>query len=153
MTIDELRKATPLTIFLIEDDDGDAKAVKRAFSKEQISNPIIRAKDGVEALNMLRDESSEGIMKSNIPFVMLIDLNMPRMGGHELITEIRKDSRLKHIIAFVLTTSKSEEDKMKSYALNVAGYILKERAGRDFLKLTRLFDAYVKLVELPNTSL
>jgi len=92
-------------------------------------------------------------MNSHIPFVMLIDLNMPRMGGHQLITEIRKDPRLKHIIAFVLTTSKSEEDKMKSYELNVAGYIVKERAGIDFLKLTELFGAYVKLVELPNTSL
>lgn len=149
MTTNELGNTQPLSIFLIEDDDGDAKAVKRAFSKERIANPIIRAMDGIEALEMLRNEADTNPLKGHEPFVMLVDLNMPRMGGHQLITEIRKDPKLKHIIIFVLTTSKSEEDKMKSYALNVAGYILKERAGKDFLNLIELFNAYVKLVELP----
>jgi CheY-like chemotaxis protein len=136
-----------LSIVLIEDDDGDAKAVRRAFQKAKIANIMLRAVDGVEALDMLRGTS--GKEKIPAPYILLIDLNMPRMNGIELITTLRGDGELRHSIIFVLTTSKRDEDKVAAYDLNVAGYIVKETAGRDFLNLVNLVDCYWRIVEMP----
>lgn len=136
-----------LNILLVEDDDGDAKAVKRTFNKARIANPIYRAVDGVEALDMLR--GSNGVETVPSPFILLVDINMPRMNGIQLIEEIRRDPDLNKHIVFVLTTSKNEEDKTKAYNLNVAGYILKETAGQDFLGLLEMIESYWKLVEFP----
>lgn len=137
-----------LNIVLVEDDDGDAKAVKRAFHKAKISNTIIRAEDGIDALEMLRGEN--GKEKVPGPFILLVDLNMPRMNGIELVKEIRKDAKLKKSIIFILTTSKREEDMSAAYELNVTGYIVKETAGRDFLNLVDMIDSYWRIVELPQ---
>lgn len=140
-------KTKPLQIILVEDDDGDAKAVKRAFKKSKIANPIIRVEDGIEALELLRGEKAEKIQK---PYVLLVDLNMPRMDGIELIQTIRKDPKLKQTVIFVLTTSKRDEDKNAAYDCNVAGYIVKVTAGRDFLNLFSLLDNFWRIVELPE---
>lgn len=142
------KKTKPLKIILIEDDDGDAKAVKRAFSKAKIANPIVRAVDGIEGLELLRGES--GQEKPEKPYILLVDLNMPRMDGFQFIKALRDDRDLKNTVAFVLTTSKSDADKAKAYDLNVAGYIVKETAGHDFLELVSLVDNYWRLVELPE---
>jgi CheY-like chemotaxis protein len=132
---------------LVEDDEGDAKAVERAFQKAKIANPILRAVDGIEALDMLR--GTNGKVKAASPCIMLIDLNMPRMNGIQLVKALREDKDLRHSIAFILTTSKSEEDKIAAYDLNVTGYIVKETAGHDFLNLVSLMDCYWRIVELP----
>lgn len=138
----------PLHILLVEDDDGDAKAVRRAFSKAKIANTIIRAEDGIEALEMLRGEN--GHEKPDMPLILLVDLNMPRMGGIELVKELRADPLLKRTIVFILTTSKSDEDKESAYEHHVTGYIVKETAGRDFLNLVDMVDRYWRIVELPQ---
>lgn len=150
-TIRSSISSKPINIFLVEDDDGDAKAVNRAFSKAKVANPIIRAVDGIEALDILRGEN--GHIKIESPFIMLVDLNMPRMNGFEFVEEIRRDPILNKSIIFILTTSKNEEDKAKAYNLNVAGYIVKETAGRDFLNLVSMIDSYWRLVELPESGL
>jgi CheY-like chemotaxis protein len=137
----------PLNILLVEDDDGDAKAVQRAFQKAKIANPIIRAVDGVEALDMLR--GTNGKAKPPSPFILLVDLNMPRMNGIQLVKILREDKDLRHSIAFILTTSRSDEDKFAAYDLNVAGYIVKSTAGQDFLNLVTLLDCYWRIVEMP----
>ncbi len=137
----------PLNILLVEDDGGDAKAVKRTFSEAKIANSIFRAEDGIEALEILRGENGHEKMPS--PYMLLVDLNMPRMNGIEFVNELRKDPALKQSIVFILTTSKSAEDRAKAYNLNVAGYIVKETAGQDFLQLVDLIDSYWRLVELP----
>jgi CheY-like chemotaxis protein len=142
------KQTKPLNIILIEDDDGDAKAVKRAFSKAKIANPILRAVDGIEGLELLRGEN--GQEKPEKPFIVLVDLNMPRMDGFQFINALREDEQLHTTVAFVLTTSKSDTDKAKAYDLNVAGYIVKETAGHDFLELVSLVDNYWRLVELPE---
>ncbi len=136
-----------LNILLVEDDDGDAKAVQRAFTKAKIANPILRAVDGMEALEMLRGEN--GKSKPPSPMMLLVDLNMPRMNGIQFIKALREDKELRHSIAFILTTSKSEEDKMAAYDLNVAGYIVKSTAGQDFLNLVSLVDCFWRIVEMP----
>jgi CheY-like chemotaxis protein len=140
----------PLTIVLVEDDDGDAKAVHRAFQKSKIANPIMRAIDGIEALEMLKGEN--GKTKPTPPYILLVDLNMPRMNGIQLVKALREDADLRHSIAFILTTSKREEDKIAAYDLNVAGYIVKATAGQDFLNLVNLVDCYWRIVEMPSAG-
>ncbi len=137
----------PINILLVEDDDGDAKAVMRAFSKAKIDNQIHRVVDGVSALEFLRDEER---MKLISPLIVLVDINMPRMSGHEMVSLIREDAALHQHVIFMLTTSKSHDDRATAYNNNVAGYIVKEKAGQDFLTLVNTLDAYWRLVELPE---
>lgn len=146
-TIKDNADTKPLNIFLVEDDDGDAKAVIRAFNKAKVANPIVRAYDGLEALESLRGEG--GHEKPPSPYIVLLDLNMPRMDGIQFLKELRGDPELNRTIVFILTTSKSDKDKAEAYDLNVAGYIVKETAGVDFLGLIGLIDNYWRLVELP----
>jgi DNA-binding response OmpR family regulator len=140
-------ESKPLNILLVEDDDGDAKAVQRAFQKAKVANPILRAVDGIEALEMMR--GTNGKARPLSPYLLLVDLNMPRMNGMQFVKALREDENLRHSVVFMLTTSKREEDKMAAYDLNVAGYIVKATAGRDFLNLVNLMDCYWRIVELP----
>jgi len=137
----------PVTILLVEDDDADAKAVRRAFRMACVSNPIRRAVDGIEALEILKGES--GLEKLARPYLLLTDLNMPRLNGVEFIRSLRDDQELHPAVVFMLTTSNREEDRAACYALNVAGYILKETAGADFTGLVSMLDAYSRVVEMP----
>lgn len=137
-----------VNIVLVDDDDIDAEAVKRAFKKNKIANPLYRAKDGVEALEILRGENED----TNVPDprLLLVDLNMPRMDGIELLKQIRGDKNLNRTVAFVLTTSKNEEDKLKAYDLNIAGYLIKSNVGNDFMNMIEMLDHYWKVVEFPE---
>jgi CheY-like chemotaxis protein len=137
----------PIRILLVEDDDGDVKAVERTFLRARIANPILRARDGIEAMEILKGTESQPPLAS--PYLLLVDLNMPRMNGIQLVTAIREDPDLHETIIFMLTTSNRAEDKQSAYSLNVTGYILKERAGEDFLKLFTLVDSYWRIVEMP----
>ncbi len=147
MTISGMRETKPLNILLVEDDDGDAKALQRAFQKVKIANPIRRALDGLEALEILK--GTNGQTKLPHPYILLVDLNMPRMNGVQLLEAIRADAELRQSVVFILTTSKRDEDKAAVYDLNVTGYIVKATAGQDFLNLVSLMDCYWRVVELP----
>ncbi len=140
----------PISILLVEDDDVDAEAIKRAFLRQKISNPITRATDGIEALALLRGE--DGVEKLKSPYIILLDINMPRMNGIEFLEQIRNDATLQGCIIFVLTTSESNRDIDEVYAKNVAGYIIKSRAGKDFSSLVGLIDHYWRYIELPRTD-
>jgi CheY-like chemotaxis protein len=146
MALHTTQNMKPLNILLVEDDDGDAKAVHRAFASAKIANSIHRAVDGIEALDMLKGTNGKAKLPS--PCLLLVDLNMPRMNGIQLVKALREDIDLRHSIVFILTTSKREEDKEAAYDLNIAGYIVKEKAGADFLKLIDLADSYWRLVEM-----
>lgn len=147
MNVTALNRAKALSILLVEDDDGDAKAIQRAFTKAKIANTIVRAVDGIEALDILR--GTNGKTKPPSPSILLVDLNMPRMNGIQLVKALREDEALRHTIVFILTTSKQDEDKTAAYSLNVAGYVFKQRAGEDFLNLVDLVDRYWRIVEMP----
>jgi CheY-like chemotaxis protein len=136
-----------VTILLVDDDDGDAKMVQRAFSKAGILNPLVRAVDGMEALEMLR--GNQGRERLRPPYILLIDINMPRMNGLNFVKALRADAALKSAIAFMMTTSKHDADRYAAYELNVAGYILKQNAGADFLDFVQLIGGYVRIVEMP----
>jgi len=137
----------PIRILLVEDDDGDAKAVERTFLKARIANPIMRARDGVEAMEILKGTDQQPRLER--PYLLLVDLSMPRMDGIQLVRAIREDPGLHATIIFMLTTSNRAEDKKSAYSQNVTGYILKERAGEDFLKLCSLVECYWRIVEMP----
>jgi CheY-like chemotaxis protein len=141
------RPTQPIQILLVDDDDGDARAVERTFAKARIANPIHRAIDGVEAMEILR--GTNGKQKLRRPFLMLVDLNMPRTNGLQLIESMRADPDLHDAVIFVLTNSNRIEDKESAHAMNVTGYILKENAGEDFLRLFNLVDSYWRIVEMP----
>ena len=106
----------------------------RAFKSRKIANPISFAHDGIDALDMLR--GTNGRERLPRPYLILLDLNMPRMDGVEFLIELRKDQDLKKSIVFVMTTSGADEDKVKAYNLGVAGYILKTNPANAFLEAT-----------------
>jgi len=139
-----MSKKEDITLLLIEDDDIDAMTVKRSFLKQRIANPIVRAYDGVEALDLLRTKTVSR------PLIILLDLQMPRMGGIEFLQELRVDEDLKDLVVFVLTTSKSEEDLVKSYRQQIAGYFIKGEVGESFLDVVNVLDNYWKVVQLPR---
>ena len=136
-----------VSLLLVEDDDVAAEAMARAFRKAKIANPIVRARDGVEALAKLRDKSVPPAVPR--PRLILLDLKMPRMNGLTFLQEIRNDPELKQTIVFVLTTSDSEKDRYDAYKHLIADYIVKFRAGQDFMELIQLLDLYWRVVEFP----
>jgi CheY-like chemotaxis protein len=151
MTLHNFRPALqtqPVRILLVEDDDGDAKAVRRAFDSARIANEIVRVVDGIEALEFLR-----GTGRSVAPpdrHILLVDINMPRLDGHGLLREIRADPALKRLIVFMLTTSRSQTDIDAAYDAHVAGYIVKQSAGEDFLTLAGMLESFWRVVEIPS---
>ncbi|MES2772043.1 MAG: response regulator [Pseudomonadota bacterium] len=136
-----------VTILLVDDDDVDAMGVQRALTKLKIVNPIIRAHDGVEGLALLRD--AQAVPR---PCIILLDLNMPRMSGLEMLAVLRSDPTLSSEVVFVLTTSKIDEDKVAAYQNHVAGYIVKSQVGNGFLRIVEMLDHYWRVVELPVQS-
>lgn len=137
-------------ILLVEDDDIDAEAVMRGFQSQRIANPFTWVRDGVEALAVL--QGKEGYPIVPWPMMILLDINMPRMNGIEFLQTIRKDPELRRSVVFVLTTSARDEDMMAAYDEQIAGYLLKSRAGRDFVELIAMLDAYWRIVEFPNET-
>lgn len=131
-----------VNILLVEDDRIDAKAFLREMKKLKIGNPVIHANDGVEGWETLQDMPR--------PNMVILDINMPRMNGLELLRKIRTDPALHDTIVFVLTTSNDEEDKFEAYDLNVAGYMLKSDMGNSFVRAVALVESYWKVVEFPE---
>jgi CheY-like chemotaxis protein len=122
--------------------------VKRAFKKNNVTNPLFICNNGIEALEFLRGGGNAGIKE--IPKIILLDLNMPKMGGIEFLREVRKDEKLKNISVFVMTTSNEDKDKVDAYNLNVAGYILKPLSMERFIEAVSTLNNYWKLCEFPD---
>ncbi|OYU97758.1 MAG: two-component system response regulator [Bacteroidetes bacterium B1(2017)] len=137
-----------VNILLVEDDEVDVMNVKRAFKKNNVTNPLFVCNNGLEALQFLRGDRETGA--SEMPKIILLDLNMPKMGGIEFLREIRKDDKLKNISVFVMTTSNEDKDKVDAYNLNVAGYILKPLSMERFIEAVSTLNNYWKLCEFPD---
>ncbi|MBI1183477.1 response regulator [bacterium] len=137
---------TPLTILLVEDDEVDVMNVRRAFKKNNISNPLYVASNGIEALEFLEEAYHEGLM----PRIVLLDLNMPMMGGIEFLKEIRQHPHFNRLSVFVMTTSNEDSDKVEAYNLNVAGYILKPLSMERFIQAVSTLNNYWTLCEYPD---
>ena len=137
-----------LNILLVEDDELDVMNVRRAFKKNNILNPLYVAENGLEALAALRGERPETGLPADRR-IILLDLNMPKMGGIEFLRELRADESLRLIPVIVLTTSAEERDKVEAYSLNVAGYIVKPVTLINFIETMATLNKYWMLSELP----
>jgi len=137
-----------IDILLVEDDSVDVMNVQRAFRKNNINYPLHIARNGIEALDMLR--GSEGREKLYpMPKIILLDINMPKMNGIEFLKEIRNDEKLRFISVFIMTTSDDDHDKLQAYQLNVAGYIVKPVSFEKFVQTVSVLNNYWKLCEQP----
>ena len=129
-----------MNVLFIEDDMIETMKMQRAVSKMESKHNIIEAKNGEEALSVLRD--------GNLPDIILLDLNMPRMSGIEFLNILKSDSRLKYLPTIILTTSENRVDLLKCFEIGIAGYIIKPLKYEDYeLKLKRVFD-YWEISEL-----
>lgn len=132
-----------VSILLVDDDDVDIMAVKRAFKKLRIANPIHVVHNGTEALEVLRATEVKR------PRLVLLDLDMPIMGGLEFLDALRSDDTLEDTVVFVLTTSEAEEDRVAAYRKHVAGYMVKSRIEEEFVAKLSMLETYWKVVQLP----
>lgn len=132
-------------VLLVEDDQVDVMTVKRALIDIKVTNPLDIAGDGERALAYLRESGKK------CPGLILLDLNMPRMGGIEFLKIIKQDPILRKIPVVVLTTSNEERDRVSAYDLSVAGYIVKPVDYLKFVEVVRTIDLYWTLCESPET--
>ncbi len=132
-----------LNVLLVEDDDVAAESVVRSLKKVVPEVPIVNARHGREALEMINEP---GKIKS--PYIVLLDLNMPVMDGFEFLEEVRSIPDLSNTVIFVLTTSNDDRDRTQAYHHNVAGYMVKSAVGPQFSKLAHLLRSYKDAVEL-----
>jgi CheY-like chemotaxis protein len=137
-----------ITILLVEDDTIDVVAIRRSFWQLKIPNPIVVARNGLEALDMLRGDN--GQEKLEAPYLVLLDLNMPRMGGIEFLEELRRDPALRRTLVFVMTTSAASEDRDCAYGQNIVGYIVKPAAGQGFTDAITALESYWRAIEFPD---
>ncbi|UTI66421.1 response regulator [Paraconexibacter antarcticus] len=137
--------ARPITVLLVEDDPGDVLLIREAFEDHKLNNTLLVAGDGVEALELLRNPETER------PDLVLLDLNLPRKDGREVLREIKADDGLRSIPVVVLTTSDAEEDILKSYDLHANAYVTKPVDFDRFIDVVRQIDEFfVSVVKLPG---
>ncbi|MEW8028668.1 MAG: response regulator [Candidatus Thiodiazotropha sp.] len=121
------------TILLIEDDRVDIMTVQRALQKNNIINPLLIARTGLEALDMLR--GTNGVKKINpLPSLTLLDLNLPKMSGFEFLQELRSDPELKSLRIIVLTSSNEPKDRAAAFKFEVDDYIVKPHSFDEFTR-------------------
>jgi CheY-like chemotaxis protein len=139
----------PIDILLVEDNPGDVRLTQEALKEARVRNDLHVVNDGVEAMAFLR---KQGVYKDvPRPDMILLDLNLPKKSGHEVLTEIKSDDNLKRIPVVVLTVSKDEEDIVKSYNLYANCFITKPVDLDQFLTVVKsIEDFWLTIVKLPN---
>jgi two-component system, chemotaxis family, response regulator Rcp1 len=144
-------RGEPVEILLVEDNPGDVRLTKEALREGKVYNNLHWAKDGVEALEFLRRQGKHA--KAPRPDIILLDLNLPKKDGREVLEIIKGDDGLKHIPVVVLTTSKAEEDVVKSYALHANCYVTKPVDLEKFIVVVKSIDRFwLTVVTLPPSK-
>jgi two-component system, chemotaxis family, response regulator Rcp1 len=138
-------------ILLVEDNPADVRLTMEALKEGKIKNRLTVAKDGIEALEVLRKKGK--FANARDIDLILLDLNMPRMDGRAVLAEIKQDPDLKHIPVVIMTTSKAEEDIVKSYNLHANCYIVKPLDFDKFIEVVKAVeDFWVSIVTLPKSA-
>ena len=138
-----------IEVLLVEDDPGDVVLIREAFEHNKVHNALHVVSDGVEALEFLRREGEYA--DAPRPDLMLLDLNLPRKDGREVLAEVKADPDLRTIPVVVLTTSEAEEDIVRSYDLHANAYVTKPVDFDRFIEVVRqIDDFFVSVVKLPN---
>jgi len=139
------------TIFLVEDNRGDIRLIQEALKSTAVDCEVAIARDGVEAMTYLRREGE--FAAAALPDLILLDLNLPRKDGREVLADIKADPNLRHIPVVVLTTSRNEEDIFNSYDLHVNCYISKSRNLKQLFQIVRgIEEFWLETVALPYTN-
>jgi len=137
-----------IEILLVEDNPGDARLTTEALKEARVRNKLTHISDGIEALALLRQQGKYA--GSQRPDLILLDLNLPRKDGREVLAEIKADDRLKRIPVVILTTSQAEEDILKAYNLNANCYVSKPVDLDQFIRVVRTIkDFWLTIVKLP----
>ncbi|MEM7470552.1 MAG: response regulator [Pseudomonadota bacterium] len=142
-------QATP-SILLVEDNDLDVEILRRGLRKIEMENPVTRAHDGIEALEILQKHVEDATLPE--PFVILLDINMPRMNGHEFLREMRATPEMAHHQVFVFTTSNNPSDIAQAYEHHASGYFVKPQRS---VELSALLDAlrnYLSQTQYPTPN-
>ncbi|HEX5740872.1 MAG TPA: response regulator [Pilimelia sp.] len=138
----------PIEVLLVEDDPGDVLMTVEAFEHNKVGNRLTVVSDGAEALAYLRQE--EPYVGARVPDLILLDLNLPKRDGREVLQEIKADQRLQAIPVVVLTTSQADEDILRSYQLHANAYVTKPVDFDRFIEVVRqIDDFFVSVVKLP----
>jgi len=138
----------PIEILLVEDSPSDVRLTREALKEAKVVNMLHVAQDGIEALDFLRKQGEYAGRPS--PDLILLDLNLPRKDGREVLAEIKEDEKLKRIPVVVLTTSRAEEDVVRSYNLHANAYVTKPVDLTQFLEVIRTIEAFwLAVVTLP----
>jgi CheY-like chemotaxis protein len=141
----------PIDVLLVEDDAGDVLLIREAFEHNKVHNTLAVVSDGVEAIEFLRREGPHG--DAPRPDLILLDLNLPRKDGREVLAEVKEDPDLRSIPVVVLTTSKAEEDVLRSYHLHANAYVTKPVDFERFIEVVRQIDEFfVSVVKLPSRN-
>jgi CheY-like chemotaxis protein len=141
----------PIDILLVEDDPGDVLMTREALEHHKVSNTLHVVSDGVEAIQFLRREAPYADVPT--PGLILLDLNLPRRNGQEVLAEIKQDPELRRIPVVVLTTSKADEDILRSYNLHANAYITKPVDFDRFVEVVRKIDEFfLTVVTLPISA-
>jgi len=141
--------ADEIHVLLVEDDPGDVLMTQEAFEHHKLRNQLHVVSDGVEALSFLRREGEHA--DAPRPGMILLDLNLPRKDGREVLEEVKNDESLRSIPIVVLTTSQAEEDILRSYDLHANAYVAKPVDFDRFIQVIRqIDDFFVTVVKLPR---
>jgi len=141
----------PIHILMVEDDPADVRLTREALKNKKVLTTMDTVPDGVEAMAYLRKE--DPFADKQRPDLILLDLNMPRMDGREVLTELQKDPKLRKIPVIVLTTSEGEEDILAAYEMNANCYITKPVDWKQFIGVVELIeDFWLTVVRLPKES-
>ncbi len=142
---------TPIDILLVEDNPGDSRLAKEALKDSKLKNNLFIVDDGEEAMKFLKKESPyENVPR---PDLILLDLNLPKKDGREVLKEIKTDDHLKRIPVVILTMSKAEEDIFKSYNLHANCFITKPIDLDQFIKVVQSIENFwLTIVKLPNEA-
>jgi CheY-like chemotaxis protein len=139
----------PLSVLLVEDDPGDVLIAREALAAGRLSTELHVVTDGVEAMSYLRQ--GEGYAGATRPDLILLDLNLPRKSGHEVLAEVKQDPALRRIPVVVLTTSQAQEDVAKSYDLHANVHVNKPVDFDQFTDVVRRIDDFFgNIAELPE---
>ncbi|HEY0215286.1 MAG TPA: response regulator [Cellulomonas sp.] len=143
------RSSKVIDVLLVEDDPGDVLMTREAFEDNKVANRLSVVSDGVSALEFLRKEGEHS--GAPTPDLILLDLNLPRMDGREVLEALKSDAALRAIPVVVLTTSEAEEDVVRSYALHANAYVTKPVDFDRFIEVVRQIDEFfVEVVRLPQ---
>jgi CheY-like chemotaxis protein len=134
-------------LLIIDDDDLTAECFQRSLGKVGGAFQVVPAEDGVEALDILYNRSAKHVKR---PFIVLLDLNMPRMNGFEFLNELRADPQLRGSVVFILSTSDAELDVARAYENCVAGYMVKSIPGTQYSQIAKMLVEYSQTVHMQS---